>query len=134
MWDMIICGDRSFADVANEVIQKLIEQGGTCINKGYCAYGDGMGRHCAIGWLISSKNDKAMTSNEDLPGLIDGVCISFEENLEWIKTNKEPLYLLQLFHDEGGHVKDPKALTLKLDKLMCLGVDEKLINEFISVL
>lgn len=124
---MIICGDRSFADVANEVIQKLIDQGGVCDDDGTCVYGNSRGQHCSIGWLLNPENIGAMYFEGLLDSIIKSGLINVEQNFEWIKRNCENLKLLQRFHDSRS------AQLIQLKRLMYLGVDEKLMYEFMSI-
>jgi len=80
-------------------VQKIVEQGGRCINDGICAHSDGQGNHCAIGWLLDPDNEELM----NYAGGVQGVVDDFPDDVpEIIKDNIDLFSTLQVFHDQPG--------------------------------
>lgn len=102
-----ITPEMSLDDVANAILDKLIEQGGPCIFDGACMYGSpDNSRHCAVGWLLPE-------DREDLMGFIgdvNGLCnlssrlgpVDLGPNDQWIRDNLPFLGRMQFFHDCGS--------------------------------
>ena len=40
-------------------VQKIVEQGGRCIDNHMCVYGNTRGMHCAVGWLLD-ENERSL--------------------------------------------------------------------------
>lgn len=116
---MIICGNKEFHQVANEVLESLISQGAACMDDdGCCRYGYGC-LNCAIGKLLPPDREDLMDFNSGLQKLVE----RFKDlgpNDAWLRNNFKKLRLLQGFHDAALHG----------DKLENLGVSAKLLTEF----
>ena len=82
-------------------VQKLVEQGKRCMNDGTCAYGDGQGNHCAIGWLLDPDNKALMNYDESVQEVVD----EFQDDVPQIIKDHVCLFGdLQKFHDYAGRI------------------------------
>jgi hypothetical protein len=97
-------------------LDKLIQQGKQCMLKADCLYGDGLGNHCAIGWLL--ENDKELMNNESG---VNGLCsLSKTARLipQLIKNNVKIFSVYQRLHDDNlrvgrkGLLGDLQALNI----------------------
>jgi len=95
---MITTAGKSANQVINEVFEKLIAQGGQCIDGDDCAYGDDEGNHCAVGWLLPESNGHLMMSNKDIHGIIK-VYDDLGPNDKFIRANGDLLDAVQTLHD-----------------------------------
>ena len=96
---MIDTTGKSLQQVSDAIAGKLIRQGGQCLDEdGNCAYGDGKGNHCAIGWLLS-ETSPLMNSGHTLSGLVETNSLEQEPNREFIIGNVGALFLIQSLHD-----------------------------------
>jgi hypothetical protein len=77
-------------------LDKLVKQGKRCMNDSDCAYGNGEGNHCAIGWLLEADNKDLMKSGGSVNGIIDEWAV-FLPSL--IINNQETFTFFQGFHD-----------------------------------
>lgn len=122
---MITTEGKSTSEILTEVMEKLIAQGGRCLQGNGCAYGDGEGNHCSVGWLLPSDNEVLMSYDGD----IDGLLINYSDvgpNDKWIRTHSEVLEHLQDFHDHATLSSD---LTLRGKKLLPY-VDQSLLKKW----
>ena len=99
---MIITEGKSNEQIVIEIVEKLIDQGGRCMNKGGgCAYGNEYSHHCAIGWLLPEDDPVLMT----FIGGVNSLRVKVEDlgpNGGWIE-DQSILFLdaLQSLHDSG---------------------------------
>jgi len=105
---MIDTTGKTLQEVSDEIAGKLIEQGSRCVrseNSEFpnadvrCAYSDGEGNHCAIGWLLDPKNEAVMSFGGGLDSMSLAELISEEPNKEFISENREALIVIQRIHD-----------------------------------
>jgi len=96
---MISTDGKTVIEVVSEVLRAIIDQGGRCIDRyNDCMYGDGKGKHCAVGWLMPD-------DRKDLMGLMGNLDTLIAEeddlgpNTGFILKNRTLLYILQTFHD-----------------------------------
>lgn len=75
-------------------VDMLLKQGEPCRDGEKCLYGDGLGNHCSIGWLLDDKNDTLMDDVGAVNGLYDSDNVP-----ELIKDNIDAFSSLQLLHD-----------------------------------
>ena len=80
-------------------VLKIVEQGKQCNkvtdNVHGCAYSDGKGNHCAVGWLLDPENETLMESNFAIRKLSQ-----FSINVPaLIRKNMNVFEALQDFHD-----------------------------------
>lgn len=92
-FDIDNCTVQEACDYA---VKKIVEQGGRCRDALGCVYGNGLGEHCSIGWLLPEDNDALMGAPLKLDAL---VCEFGAEVPELIRENEGAFYLLQSFHD-----------------------------------
>ena len=96
----------SLQEFVDYIMGKLVEQGEMCYDSDTdsCAYGDGTGKHCAIGWGLDEDNKPLMTSESGVHCLVvhnqsllkEGLGIPLPKHL----CNHIDLFiLLQEFHD-----------------------------------
>ena len=81
-------------------VQKLVEQGGRCYDvvDGDCMYGDGHGKHCAIGWFLGPDDEDLMKYE----GYVRGLSQKFSGRIpQVIKDQVEIFVCLQEFHDDS---------------------------------
>ncbi len=84
------------------VAEKLLKQGKACTNGPWCAYGDGKGNHCAVGWLLPEDDKELMefTGNiygllQHFPDLRERLGIDSEQDEQFLRN-------LQRAHDDTG--------------------------------
>ena len=57
-----IADSMTLQEQLDYVAEKLIMQGNRCEVDGHCAYGDGKGNHCGVGWMLDEGNSTLMDS------------------------------------------------------------------------
>lgn len=81
--------------------ERLAMQGKKCMADEFiamCAYGNGKGNHCAIGWLLDTTDEELMNWKEGVSGLVK----EFKEKLpSSIYTNEYMFADLQTIHDNA---------------------------------
>lgn len=85
-------------EACDYAVKQIVTQGGQCRNgdNSDCAYSDGQGNHCVIGWLMDESNQDMMGYIGEVDDFID----CFEEELPpMILDNQNVLQCLQSFHD-----------------------------------
>ena len=105
---MIDTTGMSLQQVSDAIAGKLIKQGGRCIIRemvneighASCAYSDGAGNHCAIGWLLS-ESSPLMQYSCSLAHLIGVSGFDIEPNGEFIESNMRALGAIQILHDSN---------------------------------
>lgn len=113
MFDINNCTLQEACDYA---VLKIVEQGGECLDEltGKCVYGDGVGKHCAVGWLLDHNNEQLMKFTggiHDLLDEFDNIPSIFSENLSTFTE-------LQDFHDvqlEGEREHCLECLSFDID-------------------
>ena len=99
---MIDTRGMSLQQVSDAIAGKVIGQGGRCMSgdteNSSCVYGDGKGKHCAIGWLIS-ESSPLMQHGCSLEPLIELSAFDLEPNREFILNNIDALHRIQILHD-----------------------------------
>lgn len=88
-------------EACDYAVKQIVKQGYQCRDgdNGDCAYSDGQGGHCVIGWLMDESNSDMM----DYIGEVDDFIDCFEDGLPLvILNNVEILKNLQGFHDSEG--------------------------------
>jgi len=94
---------RSLQENLDYVIDNLVKQGERCIQgKGTgCVYGNGIGQHCAVGWLLDEDNKLLM----EFMGGVSALLSTWGNLTEYIpntlKTNCILFVTLQSFHDSA---------------------------------
>jgi hypothetical protein len=85
-------------------MEKIVKQGKQCLipssvtEMKVCAYSDGAGNHCAVGWLLDEDDSALMGAKGGVWCLVES---SLVRNIpEAIKTHIELFLLLQSFHDD----------------------------------
>ena len=90
---------NSAQEACDYSVQQIVEQGKRCINDGLCAYSDGKGNHCGIGWLLDPDNKELMNYDEGVQGVVD----EFQDDVPQIIKDHVCLFDgLQKFHDQPG--------------------------------
>ena len=92
---------RTAQEACDYSVQQIVAQGGRCYNvvDGACMYGDGHGKHCAIGWLLDPNNKELMSYK----GSFDDLPPSYPDEVPVIIHNNRDLFAaLQDFHDQPG--------------------------------
>ena len=103
---MIDTTGMTLQQVSDAIAGKVIEQGGRCMSDllasgssyASCAYSDGSGKHCAIGWLIS-ESSPLMKYDGSLSTMIESSEFDKEPNGEFILDNIDALIRIQILHD-----------------------------------
>ena len=95
---MILTARKTNAEVIDEILGKLIEQGGQCIANGECVYGNN-DMHCAVGWLLPPDNEAVMTLLGGVYDLLNSFSGRLGPNEGFVKNNATLLVNLQNFHD-----------------------------------
>ena len=96
---MIDTTGMSLQQVSDAIAGKLIQQGGRCMgDDGSCVNGDGKGKHCAIGWLLS-ESSPLMDTDHSLSELVEIDSFDLEPNQEFILENTGALFNIQSLHD-----------------------------------
>lgn len=82
----------------NYSVSKIVQQGSRCMRvtdvSADCAYGDGEGNHCSVGWLLDHNNGVLMAWDGSVNDLVKLFPIP-----EVISSNIDVFRVLQLFHD-----------------------------------
>lgn len=89
-------------EAVDYAVKKIVEQGGACETpNGACMYGDGKGRHCAVGWLLDHENEELMRFDGSVFGLViqNGVSIP-----ALVRDNQQVMHTLQRFHDMDSYL------------------------------
>jgi hypothetical protein len=98
-------------------LDKLVKQGKRCMDSSNeCAYGDGEGNHCAIGWLLDADNKGLMKLEGSVADLTLNYC-RYVPRL--IINNQETFNTYQSFHDAHYEYERIKHRG----KLESLGID-----------
>ena len=88
-------------EVLDYIGSKLADQGKRCVtgdlySSNSCCYGDGNGSHCAVGWILDSKDESLMYWN----GGIDSLLNRYPSKVpSIIKENFKLFNIIQAFHD-----------------------------------
>lgn len=53
------------------VVTNLIKQEKQCIKDNGCAYGDGQGNHCGVGWILDETNEELMNFRGSAKTLVE---------------------------------------------------------------
>jgi len=95
--DITTCTVQEACDYA---VQQLVKQGKPCIAYAdTCAYGDGQGNHCAIGWLLDHNNKELM----DAEGPLESLILCYGARIpRIIKDNRSVFRDLQIIHDSAA--------------------------------
>ena len=104
---MIDTTGMSLQQVSDAIAGKLIKQGGRCMGgDDECAYSDGKGKHCAVGWLLS-ESSPIMEFGYSMKDLVRSKYFKLEPNREFILDNVYALATIQDLHDEPSkHSRD----------------------------
>ena len=86
-------------EACDYAVEKIVSQGGRCFTEGIdgdgvCAYGDGKGNHCAIGWLLDHDDKELMQFEGSVMSLAEEGLIT-----DLMADNIEVFVVLQDFHD-----------------------------------
>jgi hypothetical protein len=93
--------DMSLQEIADYVMEALVNQGKRCIAEdGCCVYGtEKRDHHCAVGWLLDKEDDDLM----DFEGNVTALVRNFPDKVpEIIKDNLVFFGKLQNFHDHAA--------------------------------
>lgn len=140
----------TLGEAVNFALGKIVEQGGRCLkvagwcDNPICAYGNGDGKHCAVGWLLDEDNDTLMSSDFSVEAMATGRSMKsidrkrFEGLIpELICDNVDVFKELQHLHDvELDYGYDRARLNGTVNKLVELvpDIDRALINKWIAIL
>jgi len=82
-------------------VNAIVKQGERCMQPAdggeTCAYGDGAGKHCAIGWLLDETDAELMESEMVITDLLHW-CYELPNV---VVSNEEAMVELQRFHDSA---------------------------------
>jgi hypothetical protein len=96
---MIDTTGKTLQQVSDEIAGKLIKQGKKCTDDvGKCGYGDGLGNHCGIGWLLDSTSKEVMLFAGNLGDLLEEHT-DLGINDAFIREHKMTLADIQILHD-----------------------------------
>ena len=102
---MIDTTGMTLQQVSDAIAGKVIGQGGRCMTEfsasfgnSSCAYSDGKGKHCAIGWLLS-ESSPLMQYDGSLSTMIESSEFDKEPNVEFMLDNIDALDRIQHLHD-----------------------------------
>jgi hypothetical protein len=99
---MINTTGKTLQQVSDEIAGKLIKQGKQCLLGNGCAYGDGEGNHCGIGWLLDESDEAVMRYVGGVNSLL-GHHSDLGSNDAFIRENYGVLDRVQLLHDDPSH-------------------------------
>ena len=100
--DLQVCTLQEACDYA---VYKIVEQGRQCLSgKGGCAYSDGNGNYCAVGWLLDHDNKQLMACGDSVEELCD--VYSTGEIPSILKEELVTFCALQDFHDTDNQRAD----------------------------
>jgi hypothetical protein len=113
---MIDTTGKTIQQVSDEIAGKLIKQGKRCIqgDNGRCVYGDGLGNHCGIGWLLDASNDSIMGNWRGVQCLSNS-SIDLGINDAFIREHYGVLGWIQDLHDSPQYRHGGKVTSLNLD-------------------
>ena len=99
---MIVTKDKTLEMITEEIFAALVKQGGQCLANGSCAYGNSLGQHCAVGFLLPPGSRAMAAVDTSVRGLVDEYEYSEElgPNSEFMRGNLNFLEDLQKLHDE----------------------------------
>lgn len=87
-------------EAVDYAVKKIVEQGGQCAAPcGACMYGDGEGRHCAVGWLLPEEDRDLMDCGDGVDHLVHRYA---DRVPAVVRENVEAMAALQDFHDDGS--------------------------------
>ena len=88
----------SVQEALDYAVSQMVKQGGQCTahDATYCAYADGHGHHCAIGWLMEFDEHEIYDYEMDVYELIDH---DPKRVPQVVKGNIDIFSTLQDFHD-----------------------------------
>ena len=88
---------QTVQEACDYAVKKIVEQGGRCMAGRDCAYADGKGNHCAIGWLLPENTSQEVW---DYVGDVEGLIVQRAPDLpEVVEKNLGTFKRLQDFHD-----------------------------------
>ena len=113
---MIDITGMTLQQVSDAIASKVIGQGGQCLNeRGDCLYGDGNGKHCAIGWLLS-ESSPFMAYESSVHELIASEGFNDEHNKDIMRDNVDALSALQELHVHlRGRLQISQSLVYEFD-------------------
>jgi hypothetical protein len=131
---MIDTTGKTLQEVSDEIAAKLIEQGersvrATHLGANRCAYSDGEGRHCAIGWLLNPRNGGAMSFVGGVGGLRFGGFLSREPAESFINEHMGTLRIIQALHDNTTKVGRQR----EVGRLSSRGIDTKAWKPWVAL-
>ena len=103
--DLKTCTLQEACDYA---VFKIVEQAKQCLSgKGGCAYGDGNGNHCAVGWLLDTDNAQLMDCGDDVEELVN----AYRNDVPaLVIKNSHFMMDFQDFHDDNTSLGRAHAL------------------------
>ena len=102
-------------------LDKIVKQGERCMRGGECAYGDGEGNHCAIGWLLDTNDGDLMEYEGSARVLLEE---RGEDVPKLIRENLDTFRYFQGFHDTSFVAHKVEYLRLLEDE----GIDTSHAN------
>lgn len=127
---MINTEGKTVVEVLDEVLGKLIQQGGRCVNdNNNCLYGS-EGRHCAVGWLLPDVRS-LMTFQGSVNQLLEAPRrASLGPNEAFLNKHRDVLRTLQRLHD----VNDSEGLSAQAEALrQQLGSEIPLLKDWVEM-
>ena len=90
--------EMNLQQAVNYSVSKIVAQGSRCMmhinGSADCAYGDGEGNHCSVGWLLDPNIRNLMEWGGSVNDLVKVFTVP-----EVIRSNIDVFRVLQLFHD-----------------------------------
>jgi len=124
---MIDTSGKEVKEVITEIFREIVGQGGRCWGEGgSCFYGNYLGHHCAIGWLLPPDRKDLM----NFRAYICDLTVNFKDlgpNDAFIRENECLLKIVQEIHDEPGRCQK------KIDGLKDVVGDIPEINQWIGM-
>lgn len=125
---MIDTSGKEVKEVITEIFREIVGQGGRCRDKkgDFCSYGNNIGHHCAIGWLLPPDRKDLM----NFIGCIGNLTVKFKDlgpNDAFIRENECLLKIVQIIHD------DPCFCQAETDALKDVVGDIPEINQWIGM-
>ena len=106
---MIDTTGKTIEEVVEEMFALLVKQGGRCVDEdGNCSYGDRLGNHCAIGFLIE---EQMMDCSDGVDAMVRNFNISIGANAGFIAMNLNVLSLCQKLHDTNNNSRTGRSLS-----------------------
>jgi len=99
---------ETLQQAADFAVKKIVQQGGQCMfshdddEKPLCAYSDGKGNHCAVGWLLDHDCAELMTYKGSIQSIHD-IYLYTNKDFPIPQLILDEIYffsMLQDFHDE----------------------------------